>query len=226
MTNLPTGVSKGTVTRISATKVNIALTGNRTADYDSNITNLQVSVANTQIDGYTGTALGDNTGVMFTASNPVMTISAPTNQAARANPLLGEKIIAFKATSTVDSIIDFSIARVGGYKANFSDVKIYIDLNDDGNADANEQVTADGVGGTINNGTALTISYSDQGIASEKANISGLKLTTTQMAHDIMAVGNTDERIQPGVGQTYRLSSKKAVDLIEDITVSGDVVIP
>ena len=154
-----------------------------------------------------------------------MTISTPTKQAALANSKSGEKIIAFKATSTVDSIIDFDVARVGGGEPTFGDFKVYIDLNDDGNVDANEQVTADGVGGTINNGTALTVSYSGQGTSSPKTRISGLKLTTTQMAHDIMVVGDVNTLIQPGVGQSYGLSSKKAVDLIEDIKVSGNVII-
>lgn len=189
------------------------------------VTNLQVSVANSQIFGYTGPALSDNTGVTFTASNPVMTISTPTKQAALANFLSGAKIIAFKATSPVDSIIDFDIVRVGFNIPTFGNIKVYIDLNDDGNVDANEQVTADGVGGTINNGTALTVSYSGQGTINAKPRISGLKLSTTQMAHDIMVVGDINTLIQPGVGESYGLSSKKGVDLIEDIKVSGNVVI-
>ena len=66
LTNLPAGVTKGTVTRTGANAVTIALSGNRTTDYDSNITNLQVAIDKSQINNATAN-VSANTGVTFTA---------------------------------------------------------------------------------------------------------------------------------------------------------------
>ncbi|MCA0447187.1 MAG: T9SS type A sorting domain-containing protein [Bacteroidetes bacterium] len=68
VSNLPTGVTKGTVTRTSATSVTIVLSGNATIDYDANITNVTVSVNEAEVDEYTGANLTANTGVTLTAT--------------------------------------------------------------------------------------------------------------------------------------------------------------
>jgi len=68
VSNLPTGVTKGTVTRTSATSVTIVLSGNATIDYDANITNVTVSVNEAEVDEYTGANLTTNTGVTLTAT--------------------------------------------------------------------------------------------------------------------------------------------------------------
>ena len=76
VTNLPTGVSAGSPVRESETSATITLSGNASADYDSDITNLTVSITAAEVDIYTGAALSDNDGVTFTASyEPVITVS-------------------------------------------------------------------------------------------------------------------------------------------------------
>ncbi|HAM99549.1 MAG TPA: hypothetical protein DCQ26_13150 [Marinilabiliales bacterium] len=67
LTNLPTGVSKGSVTRVNGNTVQITLSGNRTVDYSVDITNATLSITNSEIDEYTGSDLSVATGVTFTA---------------------------------------------------------------------------------------------------------------------------------------------------------------
>jgi hypothetical protein len=70
VTNLPFGVSKGIVSRISNSQVTIVLSGNRRVDYDSNINNLAVSILPTEYDdNYLGLTLSANSGFTFIAVN-------------------------------------------------------------------------------------------------------------------------------------------------------------
>ena len=72
--NLPIGVSVLSIDPISQSKVDITLTGNRTVDYDSNVTNTSVTIYSDEINDHTGDALVDNEGVVFTASDEQLTI--------------------------------------------------------------------------------------------------------------------------------------------------------
>ncbi|KUO58681.1 MAG: hypothetical protein APF84_09430 [Gracilibacter sp. BRH_c7a] len=65
VTNLPDGVSKGTVTRVSDTEVTIALSGNTTIDYDIDMYPA-VSIDPSQVIGYSGDNLTES-GVTLTA---------------------------------------------------------------------------------------------------------------------------------------------------------------
>ncbi len=75
LTNMPTGVSKGIVLRINETVVEITLSGNASADYDTDITNTTLVITNTEIDEYIGANLSINTGVTFKAIDESLTIS-------------------------------------------------------------------------------------------------------------------------------------------------------
>ncbi len=68
LTNLPQGVSTGTITRIDSMHVTIALNGTRTKDYDSNITNLMLQIKSTEIK-LQATDATITTGVTFVANN-------------------------------------------------------------------------------------------------------------------------------------------------------------
>lgn len=68
VTNLPGGVTY-TISRENDTELSLTLTANREKDYDSDITDLTVSVADAEVDGYSGSALEASTGVTFTAVN-------------------------------------------------------------------------------------------------------------------------------------------------------------
>lgn len=62
LSNLPQGVSVGDVSRTSMTTAEIILTGNREVDFDSDITNISLSVTEDEIDDYTsGSLTSDNT---------------------------------------------------------------------------------------------------------------------------------------------------------------------
>lgn len=64
--NMPTGVSIGSITRTNDTTLSITLSGNATADYDSDITDATLSCDATEVDD-TNSDLSQNTGITFTA---------------------------------------------------------------------------------------------------------------------------------------------------------------
>jgi hypothetical protein len=75
LTNLPTGVSLGTVTRIDATTVEITLDGDRTVDYETNITNATLTIDQAELDDYSSGDYVISSGVTFTANNDPESIS-------------------------------------------------------------------------------------------------------------------------------------------------------
>jgi trimeric autotransporter adhesin len=75
ITNLPTGVTAGNPVKTTPTTATITLSGNRTIDYDVDITNFTVSVTDAEVDDYSGTDLSINTGITFVATNDQETIS-------------------------------------------------------------------------------------------------------------------------------------------------------
>jgi len=75
LTNLPAGITKGALVRTDATHATIALSGNRTTDYDSDITNLMLSINTGEINDTSGADITTNTGVTFTANDESVTIS-------------------------------------------------------------------------------------------------------------------------------------------------------
>ena len=77
MSNLPAGVTKGAVSRTSATVATVTLSGNRTADYDSDITNLQVTVSSSEINDVSSGSLTVSTGVTFSANHEALAIGHP-----------------------------------------------------------------------------------------------------------------------------------------------------
>ncbi len=69
VTNLPTGTTAGSIIRDSNTSARILLSGNSTADYDTNITNVTVSCTNAEYgDASNGANLTQNMGVTLTAN--------------------------------------------------------------------------------------------------------------------------------------------------------------
>lgn len=89
--NLPTGVGKGTITRIDDTTIEIQLSGNTTIDYDTDITNVTVECTNAEYV--------DSTGDISLTSNAGITLIA-------------------KTTATVTT--DGSITGLGAIKATIS----------------------------------------------------------------------------------------------------------
>ncbi len=79
--NLPTGVSMGTLNRVDDTVVTIALSGNRTVDYDYDITNIEVVVQGAEFFTHSNSA-SDNHGFVLTAvnDNEVINLSGSANE--------------------------------------------------------------------------------------------------------------------------------------------------
>ena len=76
VTGLPVGVSKGTVTRTDDTHVSITLSGNATADYDTDITDITVTCTSAEyVDSTGGGSLTVGSGVTLTATNDAESIS-------------------------------------------------------------------------------------------------------------------------------------------------------
>lgn len=75
LTNLPDGITKGALVRTDATHATIALSGNRTTDYDSDITNLILSINTDEVNDTSGADITTNTGVTFVANDESVTIS-------------------------------------------------------------------------------------------------------------------------------------------------------
>ncbi|MBT8036274.1 MAG: InlB B-repeat-containing protein [Verrucomicrobiae bacterium] len=73
LSGLPAGVSKGSVNRLDDTTVQVVLTGNRTGDYDSDITGMSVSCTAAEVTEATS-VLSANTGVTFIATNDAESI--------------------------------------------------------------------------------------------------------------------------------------------------------
>ncbi|RPJ87528.1 MAG: hypothetical protein EHM18_00685 [Acidobacteria bacterium] len=103
VTNLPTGVSKGSVTRTSGTTVQIALSGNATVDYDSDITNVTVSCPPTDYsDSSGGSALTASSGVTLQYITPptVVTIDPPVATTMTSATIAGNVTASGKAPVT------------------------------------------------------------------------------------------------------------------------------
>lgn len=92
VSNLPLGVSKGTVARIDSKTVHITLNGNATAAYSGNITNVTVNLTTAEYDDSTGgIALSANSGIVLKAHQaPTVSTGTATDIAAKSASLGGE----------------------------------------------------------------------------------------------------------------------------------------
>ncbi|MBN2745731.1 MAG: fibronectin type III domain-containing protein, partial [Bacteroidales bacterium] len=73
--NLPDGVTIGSIIRVNATTVEITLSGNRTVDYDADITSATLTINQAEIDDYSSGDYVINTGITFTATDDAESIS-------------------------------------------------------------------------------------------------------------------------------------------------------
>ncbi|MFZ5643693.1 MAG: DUF7594 domain-containing protein, partial [Bacillota bacterium] len=92
VTGLPGGVSRGTLTRVDSHTVEITLSGNATADYDTNITNVTVTPAASEYrDSSGGGALSASSGITLRARTaPSVTTGAAGTITATAATVGGE----------------------------------------------------------------------------------------------------------------------------------------
>lgn len=136
--NLPTGVSMSAtdVTRVNNTTVTLKLSGNSTADYDTDITNVTVSCTSAEYNDSTGgSALSANTGITLTAktvgSVTTGAVSSITSSSAIAygdvtstgNGVNAERGIVLGQTSNptiTDAKIVATVATTGSYSVGLS----------------------------------------------------------------------------------------------------------
>lgn len=130
LTNLPTGVSKGTVTRTGDHTATITLSGNRTVDYDTDITNVTVSISHTELAGLTSGTLSANSGVTLHAIIESCTISS---NGPLYEPTLNGDTINFHLVSDLftDAVLSAANFTLNDAPAGTSiSQAIYIDNND------------------------------------------------------------------------------------------------
>lgn len=229
ISNLPAGVSKGAVVRVAPNRVRITLNGNRTPDYHVNQT-LTIQCTEDEIqggnDGNPYTAIEE---VTLVAKNPAVNFTNPLNQSTDTVGS-GITLLAFRFTLVeVTNTIEFThltLERIGGSVPTFSNAKVYIDLNNNGVPEPTEEITADGAGGTINNGGNITVTYTDNGTEDAKIVFSDLRLHPSHLEHDIMIVGDTNVYAQVAIGHSYPNNiAREAVDPVESVPVGGSNVI-
>ncbi|HWP96361.1 MAG TPA: S-layer homology domain-containing protein [Syntrophomonadaceae bacterium] len=138
----------------------------------------------------------------------------------------GAKLFACRINLTgEDASISASVyAQSSIQLADFDIFEVYIDLNDNGILEANEQVTADGSDFSINNGGAITFTAQEaQDHTLNGVQIAGLKLTTSQSTHDIILVGNVKlgQALTAGENVTFSITN----DRLSIIGVTSQAVI-
>ncbi len=74
--NIPVGISFGNLIRINDTLIKIDMIGNRTVDYDSDITNINCTIKEGEFVGYAGPAVVAITPLTLTAFDEKLTVSA------------------------------------------------------------------------------------------------------------------------------------------------------
>lgn len=107
LNNLPTGVNY-TINRDNSTSVSITLTSNTNIDYDSDITNFEIIIPESDIDDHSGSDLTVSTGVTFTAVVESYTITmgmgaAPISEASEDGEVIWVKLSQDTFVASLDS---------------------------------------------------------------------------------------------------------------------------
>lgn len=150
VTNLPNGITLGSIVRDSSTRVRLLLSGNSTTDYDTSITNVTVICSSVEFsDATNGSALTQNTGVTLTAKVETPVVSSIS---VKTQPNLAY---------TVGEQLDLSGLIVTLHKENGATEEVaYADFAANG-------MSANFSSGTVltpvNNGTTITITHLSSG---------------------------------------------------------------
>ena len=160
VSNLPSGVSVGSFSRVSDTQVDIVLSGNRNSNYSNDITNAMVYCGSNELVGVNATNLLITSNIRFNAYTPTLTIGYPTNTYNDKDGT-GIRIMGFRLTGSdcvTDLNISFYLYRIGGWYCTFDSLGLYADTNDNGQADAYEQLsTGSFLYGTYSSSSSCTM---------------------------------------------------------------------
>lgn len=102
VTNLPAGVSKGTLTRVSNTQATIALSGNRTTDYDTNFSPI-VTIDHAELVVTASGSASANSGFTFTATDDAESITVAGDGSITEGSESGEILTVTLAGGTISS---------------------------------------------------------------------------------------------------------------------------
>jgi hypothetical protein len=101
ISNQPTGVSIGSLNRVSSTSVEITLSGNATSDYSSTITNTTIAIDAAEIEDHSGPDITTNTGVTFIAISIIMSDDGAINEGNEDSEQIEVKVIGDTLAATL-----------------------------------------------------------------------------------------------------------------------------
>lgn len=218
LTNLPVGVSKGSVTRIDETTVEIALSGNRSSDYSVDITDATLTITASEMDEYTGVDLNVNTGVTFTAVDESLDIvmSGTFSEGSESSEIItvtinSSTIHTFNSTITQDSwtLNNLPDGVTKGTVTQNSSTEVVISLNGTSVKDYDIDI----------NNVALQIEAVEiDGFSSTATLSGGVTFIATDDAESITIANDTDgiiEGLEDGEIVTVTLTGGTFADLIE-----------
>lgn len=242
----PAGVSIGSVNRISAIEAEITLSGNASSDYNSNITNAELSIAASEVDDHSGSPLTTNTGVTFTAYIISMSddgsitegnehseqITVSISGDTLVDPLSlpnwtfsnlpgGVTVNSISRINDTAAVLILSGNATTDYDTDITNFTVEASHQEYKNLSSGSQSVSTGVTFTANN-DAESISMSDDGLITEGAEDGELISVTLSGGTfaDPLSAGNWTLSGQPAgvsIGSVNRISATEA-----EITLSGN----
>ena len=148
--NMPTGVSLGSISRQSATLVEITLNGDATVDYDADITDFQLTVPASDVNEYSGSDFVLTTGVTFKAIDESLIISmtdggSGIDESAEDGHVIvvsiDEKVFAATLTPTDWNLFNIPGGVQIGSVVRTNDTAVYITLSGNRTTDYDADIT-------------------------------------------------------------------------------------
>lgn len=242
LTNSPSLVVSAVYRRDSSTADLFLNYTNPRVDFDSDITDFSITALSSAMsNGFSYTVAAPT----IAAIDATYTLDQPLHQAVNGfgsgTSVAAAKLCAVRPvhsgnimTTGMISVVRV-VQNVGILASDVDNIKLYLDLNDDGVCDANELVTAAGTGGTVGNGGAFTITKDEDGGGKLTAiTFSGLNHAPAYFGHDLMlqadvvnlALGDLIQFQQAPSDVTQMrevLTDDNTVRIVAGETVSGPV---
>ena len=118
VSNLPAGVNKGAVTRVNATTVQITLSGNATAAYAGDITNVSVTLPTDEYDDSTGGgSLTVSSGILFKAKTTPTVVTGTAGSITATTATVGGEVTGDGHAAITARGIEYRVSGIGDYTA-------------------------------------------------------------------------------------------------------------
>ncbi len=200
MTNLPEGVTIGSVTRVDNTHAYILLSGNRTKLYSANITNATLSIGYQELTNLESGSVTAGSGIIFTAYTGTATVAMSA----------GSDIV-----EGAENGRDITVTLSNG---TFADPLL------PGNFTLSNLPTGVSVGAVVRNGPdQVTITLSGNRTVDYDADINNATLTVNQAALDNYTLGNITE----ATGITFKANLEQltaAAPTLTETNLNGAVI--